>query len=639
MRAANTCLIWATVLSCVFLGLVLDGAVPSYAASPYTLEQFLPSPECTSVDISPDRTCIYARTMFGDWDEGARAFSFSSYAQIRDYHAFDVPWCILTSADNLYLYGSHYYGGLVDKVSVATDTVIRSVDVGDWTGRMAFDAARRFLYVNENTPGTGSVGSIKVIDTSQATMPVVGSIGLDGEPGCFPVVSPDGANVYANSWNAGKLYRISTSDYTIKKTYSGLSQNSFVSSLSADGSKVYVADRGPGLVRVLDAVNLTQLETYSIPGISEFSVSPTGRYALALTGTSVQVFDMTSKSVVQTIATPTSNASAGRIVWDAPTGKAYVPLTAADGGVAVLAPQPQLYGVYIGSDQWDWIIPKLRGQADADAIEAKFHAFSMWNGSTSRYFDYKERGDNSRSVVFFALASYEDKVAAGDTFVFFYAGHGGGGLGQNEWLAINRDQAGDSDDQERMITDDELASWFLSEDMIGARKRKDIWAEVNKLFILDACNSGGFGTSDDGVWVGGGVVWEDDLMGLSHAAILAACAEDKDAYSRWDGRGEFTLAVEKALTLVSGYARADSDKNGLTFDELDAYLAAYVADNSEGFDGYIRLDPAGDDLQAVPGTLSLYSWVSADYDGVIPEPATFSLLALGGLAVLRRHRR
>lgn len=312
MRAANTCLIWATVLSSVFLGFVLGGAVPSQA-SPYTLEQFLSSPGCTSVDISPDRTRIYARTQFGDWDEGATAFDFSSYAKIREYHAFDVPWSILTSADNLYLYGSHYYGGLVDKVSVATDTVIRSVDVGNWTSYMGFDAARRFLYVDENTPGTGSVGSIKVIDTSQATMPVVGSIGLDGEPGVFPVVSPDGANLYVNSWNAGKLYRISTSDYTIKKTYSGLSQNSFVSSLSPDGSKVYVADRGPGLVRVLDAVNLTQLETYSIPGIAEFSVSPTGRYALALTaGTSVQVFDMTSKSVIQTIATPTSNASAGR---------------------------------------------------------------------------------------------------------------------------------------------------------------------------------------------------------------------------------------------------------------------------------------------------------------------------------------
>ena len=635
MCAAKTCLIWATVLSSVFLGIVLGGAVPCHAASTYTLEQFLSSPGCTSVDISPDRTRIYARTQFGDWDEGATAFDFSSYAKIREYHAFDVPWSILTSADNLYLYGSHYYGGLVDKVSVATDTVIRSVDVGNWTSYMGFDAARRFLYVDENTPGTGSVGSIKVIDTSQATMPVVGSIGLGGEPGCFPVVSPDGANLYVNSWNARKLYRISTSDYTIKMTYSGLSQNSFVSSLSPDGSKVYVADRGPGLVRVLDAVNLTQLETYSIPGIAEFSVSPTGRYALALnsTGPSVQVFDMTSKSVVQTIAIPTSNASAGRIVWDAPTGKAYVPLNtlSAGGGVAVIAPQPETHVLCIGvrdtpsKHGGDWAAYKVSQAFESlGTIEdTNLVTFTTENSNTS---DYIRNSVNEMKL----------RVRPGDTFVFYINCHGDwrptGKEAEvnaqydpndldlrkkttgNEYLYLSRGNSGDNMD------DDTFTGLFVDE----------TWEQVNKLFIMNCCFSGGFwGTTTNGD--------TGDLARLSKVALIASASE---ADFSWAAR-DSDLGLNLGVLGTSLAAALDSmkGKESISFEDLYAAIDA----NGKlfaGLKGYIE-GVEDNWLVEAPISFDLLAAKSGDFQGTIPapEPATLSLLALGGLAALLRKRR
>jgi hypothetical protein len=302
------------------------------------------------------------------------------------------------------------------------------------------------------------------------------------------------------------------------------------------------------------------------------------------------------------------------IPWRSITGLAYVP-------------QPKLCGLFLGSDH----LPFIRGQADAQALEDKFKQFTAWEKSSVLQFDYTLRGDKSKSRAFAELQSYESLIKAGDTFIFFYSGHGGGGTGVDEWLAMNRDQPGPSDDKERKITDDDLASWFLGEELVGGRRRRDIWANVNKLFILDACHAGGFvGGSDD-------FVGEEDLMGLSHTAILAACDEDDDTYAGEDGRGILTVAVEEALILVNGYAQADSNRDGLTFDELAEYLKQYVYGVTY-FDGRIKMDPAGDDLEPVRASLSLFSWKSDDFDGVIPEPATLSLLVLGGLALLGRSR-
>lgn len=745
MRAANTCLIWATVLSSVFLGFVLGGVVPSQAASPYTLETFLSSPECTSVDISPDRTRIYARTMFGDWDEGARAFDFVSYTKIRDYHAFDVPWCILTSADNLYLYGSHYYGGLVDKVSVATDTVVKSVDVGSWTGQMAFDAARRFLYVDENTPGTGSTGSIKVIDTSQATMPVVGSIGLGGEPGCFPVVSPDGANLYVNSWNAGKLYRISTSDYTIKQTYSGLSQHSLVSSLSPDGSKVYVADRGPGLVRVLDALNLTQLETYNIPGIAEFSVSPTGRYALALTGTSVQVFDMTSKSVIQTIATPTSNASAGRIVWDAPTGKAYLPLTSANGGVAVLAPREEK--TLAGVPEYEW----LRGCAPTSGAMmigywAKNGYPNLWDGTPPTSNDINNDSDPVNVVIEHigdlmktstdaeggtpvpnippALVKYAkdkdaaykfkagtkyaswDRILHGDSwwegFSFEYLqkevnavrpmsvglrfkdplnplgpfvdhtvvayGYQDNPGTNNDWIAlmdtwVDGASTGGYEIPNKVEGGIEWWKWVTNTDLdyyiygghwlIPAVKQHAVWGLLESSFSS-------------------ATVFEEQFKVASTAAggasLVTLAGEPKASVLRLVAEGAAGTDDTLLTALVAGAPKVDISFDyafetpgrlqvllqGILIGEIVESAGLGVVDELADFSSFFReivlsdygLDPDGVyslELRLLAGSSHiayLDSLQVVDPDAVfVPEPATLSLLALGGLAVLRRRRR
>lgn len=323
------------------------------------------------------------------------------------------------------------------------------------------------------------------------------------------------------------------------------------------------------------------------------------------------------------------------------------------GGVNVdIVAESALYAVCVGSDHWKGLETWQNGKADANGIASKLEAFESCEETTTLYFDYTETEGNSEGLVFSALAALEDTIADNDILVFFYSGHGSGGEGLDETLAMNRHREGDcsSVNDERSITDDELTDWFTSDvELVDRRMRRDIWANVNKLFILDSCNSGGFanGIDADGA---GGVRSDMDLEGLNKAAILAACEEIQNTGTNFWGRGEFTLAVERALAISEGYAAADAERDGLSFQDLKDFLQQewekLVAASPRGYDGYIKRDPAGDDLVLEHFLPTYFAWSSDDFDmnlkaSAIPEPTTVALVALAmtGLGSYVRKRR
>jgi DNA-binding beta-propeller fold protein YncE len=338
-------------LVCLFVFLVVSAA-PAFADPPYEYLRLLPAKWCTGVDLSPDGTKIYARAQFGSLDEGAKAFNTTTYAHLGDYHAFDTPWTILASADGAYLYGTDYYGGHVDKVSVATDTVVKTVSVGSWPGGLAFDSNRRLLYVGQNDPGRGSVGSIEVIDTS--TDLHLGGVSLNGEPSMCIQVSPDNAYVYAASRNSGseRLYKIRTSDRTTEGYISitGAGEPGF--SLSPDGAKAYLPISANNIIRVIDTATMSEVDHIDLTSPGACWVSPDGSHALVVSATSsavdFRVLDLSSKSVLQTLTI----SDIGTVDpwntlrqkpywdWDSATRLVYVPISASEGGVAVLTPEP-----------------------------------------------------------------------------------------------------------------------------------------------------------------------------------------------------------------------------------------------------------------------------------------------------------
>lgn len=276
------------------------------------------------------------------------------------------------------------------------------------------------------------------------------------------------------------------------------------------------------------------------------------------------------------------------------------------------------YGIFIGSNDATLGFTTLNGTADATKVYEKFNTLSPFTDRDVLLYDLNDASATPDADVFALLDTYTSLVKPGDDFVFFYSGHGSGSKTD---LSIPESAYITERTGSGQISDWELAAWFLDPE------RADKWAAVNKLFIMDSCHSGGFW---DGTAEGA-----SNLSGLDHVALLAASGELELALANplQDWEGFFSSALEDALTKVSGFAKADVDKNGLTVDELKAYLETYAI--GPGAEGYIKGDWSYD-LQ--PVGWSIYSAQSSDFSMSIPEPASLGLFAVGVLTLIRRKR-
>jgi DNA-binding beta-propeller fold protein YncE len=319
----------------------------------------LPASGCTSVDMSPDKTRLYARMYFADWNEGYRGFDTETYDVVRDYQHIDsCPWEGRVSADNQFLWTTNYYKGRVDKVNLTTGATVLSVSVGSWPMGVAYDSSRRFLYTGQGCSGTGGSGSIKVVDTF--TNSLVAGIPLSGEPGTNIIVSSTNEYVYALSRRLSadtQLYKIRTSDYSVQGVVDILGSGPGVGasghdqglSLSPDGSKAYVGSVVDDTLRVIDTASMTQAAAWSLPDVLGFNASPDGTHALVTSGDSshvqIRVFDLSSQNVLQTLTIgdigDVSLSHLNHLAywdWDASLNAVYIPVCSSKGGVAVLVP-------------------------------------------------------------------------------------------------------------------------------------------------------------------------------------------------------------------------------------------------------------------------------------------------------------
>jgi hypothetical protein len=155
---------------------------------------------------------------------------------------------------------------------------------------------------------------------------------------------------------------------------------------------------------------------------------------------------------------------------------------------------------------------------------------------------------------------------------------------------------------------------------------------VSKLVVLDACHSGGFwgkpGNSSD--------IGDLDKVNKCYL-ISSAPEEDIGYYSSLNGRGYFSMGLEAALTQL--WAAGLPLFTTLQLEEKLNEL--YRPSN---FEGPARVSEAGasDDIPIGDISFSLFSIGAADFDAaapvIVPEPAMLSLLAMGGMALIRRRR-
>ncbi|MEM9753984.1 MAG: hypothetical protein AAF916_11460, partial [Planctomycetota bacterium] len=206
--------------------------------------------------------------------------------------------------------------------------------------------------------------------------------------------------------------------------------------------------------------------------------------------------------------------------------------------------------------------------------------------------------NNAFGSVFAELDQIKARLAPGDNFVFHYSGHGVSLRGSTQTNPANGDEAlflgRNSFGDAVLLEDDLLVSYFASD---------PIWDQVDKIFVLDACHSGGFWTStpDTIAALGreGNGSGPTDLATLPRTALLAAAPEAREALSFANqqdldanglpgtqdfvpGQGMLTAAVVSALQRTEdGYALADLNDDGLSFRELLEFVR--VSDTNELF--------------------------------------------------------
>jgi hypothetical protein len=230
-----------------------------------------------------------------------------------------------------------------------------------------------------------------------------------------------------------------------------------------------------------------------------------------------------------------------------------------------------------------------------------------------------------------ALGDLAERVGPGDTVILSFASHGDSDKTGTEppCLTCYKDDTGNIQyewrtGQEYVLLSPDEGDRLYDLDLLAMLKESP-FNKVKKIVILDCCRSGGFGP--------------DLAAGLTDIAVLAACTEGGFTYAASDGTCLFTDTIISGLTKSGNYFRADLNHDGvLTLVELEIYVNAYAFGDLIGQEVSLMELLGG----TVPFTgINMVSFTSPDFDGVIgasmPEPGTLMLLALGGLALLRRR--
>jgi len=244
------------------------------------------------------------------------------------------------------------------------------------------------------------------------------------------------------------------------------------------------------------------------------------------------------------------------------------------------------------------------GHANAAMISTVLDAVPNSHRLTHRVYESDSVDDVSADMADYPSACTEaaNPIRPEDTYVFVYTGHAAKLVGTD--IRALAPTAG------TLVYSSDLLSWFGG----------DEWQDVNKIFVLDSCYAGGIG---------------EDLLTLSNTAVFGACLANEETAWDLDNLSMFSKIFRDAIAMDGDGFTFDTNGNGLSIAELAAALGSRF-ELGGGWEGTLL-----DELKGI--SPHLYAQWSSDVDPsetwLVPEPATLSLLALGGLAVIRKRRQ
>ncbi|MCC6123918.1 MAG: caspase family protein [Pirellulales bacterium] len=262
-----------------------------------------------------------------------------------------------------------------------------------------------------------------------------------------------------------------------------------------------------------------------------------------------------------------------------------------------VAPGPKTYAILVGSQSpSNGVIDALRGDLDVNNVASQLSWAANVKVLKYQWEDFNFVAGDIQA----AASSIASVVKPGDSFIFYYSGHGTGGPGEGVQDFINPVRSGG-------CQDNTLASIFSG----GS------FAEVNKYFLIDACHS-------EGMWMNDSA-GDRDLQTLAKISFLGSSSEGNVAYSNpANGTSFFTNAILPALTPDA------------TFGNL---LARAMGAGGE-VTGFYKDDGYG------TGAWQPVAYTSGDFDpnlplkgGVVPEPTALALMLTAAAAFLVWRRR
>jgi hypothetical protein len=236
----------------------------------------------------------------------------------------------------------------------------------------------------------------------------------------------------------------------------------------------------------------------------------------------------------------------------------------------------KIYALFVGINAYQSPVSPLSCCVnDALGMQANLVSSSLWSGASITCLTDAQA---TKSAIQNAITTFASKMGAGDTFFFFFAGHGSSGNSHAYICPVDSNGNSSSD-----ISDTELQTWVSA-----------INSSAKKVIVFDSCNSGGF-INKGGLTVrytplldrvtdsmGGG--FNRALETLSSMVFLSACKGDQlSTESSTLNHGYFTYYCLQGLGqgITIGPANTDSDAD-VTAEEVFAYASPLtIQANSE----------------------------------------------------------